>query len=85
MSENKRTCLGQICDDNPCSCEEIAESWSLSSKIEVNPWLGASCRAKDIKEFIKRLKDEIRGYFKEDQKWKRWEEKIDKLAGEKLI
>jgi len=61
---------------------------SLSDKIQIRVF-GDHCEVSDIKEFIRKLKEDFRSPFQFDDTplaiAQMIEEKIDKLAGSKLI
>ena len=61
----------------------MEKEFNLSEKIlgEISNEKEGAILTRDIKEFIKRLKEKIKG----DSHWKWTFQEIDKLAGDKLI
>lgn len=68
----------------------MTEEFNLSERIvggdTLLAELGFAIRIEDVKEFIRRLKEEIKEHFRKSELWgsKGYLELIDKLAGEKL-
>jgi len=64
----------------------MVKEFNLSSKIVSGAPYGERpmFKLEDIKEFIKRLKDEIKHDIEQEDTWEGFEYSIDKLTGEKL-
>ena len=61
----------------------MVDEFNLSEKIYANGFPSCDLNSKDVKEFIRRIKNMVRRQKGDVEKWK-INENIDKLAGEKL-